>query len=156
MRNVRKKFLPMILLLLGSLILSGCTKDEVLRRYHNVLETIGESQLTDKRSLEGKKESGVDDYTGSYKANYQNFSNTEWLFGGTSIKRGAGKEITVTCTLRASEGHARVFWISGAEESAGLIETDGTYSGVLTLPDGGNYIGMECENFTGSIELEIT
>ncbi len=25
----------------------------------------------------------------------------------------------------------------------------------ITLPEGGNYIGIECENFTGNIELNI-
>ena len=35
------------------------------------------------------------------------------------------------------------------------IETTGTYSDTITLPDGGNYIGIECESFTGSIELNI-
>ena len=28
-------------------------------------------------------------------------------------------------------------------------------SDTITLPDGGNYIGIECENFTGNIELNI-
>ena len=36
-----------------------------------------------------------------------------------------------------------------------LIEATGTYSDTITLPDGGNYIGIECENFTGNIELNI-
>ena len=34
-------------------------------------------------------------------------------------------------------------------------ETTGTYSDTITLPEGGNYIGIECENFTGSIELNM-
>lgn len=25
----------------------------------------------------------------------------------------------------------------------------------ITLPEGGNYIGIECEDFTGSIELNV-
>ena len=41
----------------------------------------------------------------------------------------------------------------------GIIETapvpTGTYSDTITLPEGGNYIGIECENFTGNIELNI-
>ena len=54
-----------------------------------------------------------------------------------------------------TEGTAKVFWISGADEAVTLIETTGTYSDTITLPDGGNYIGIECESFTGSIELNI-
>ena len=40
----------------------------------------------------------------------------------------------------------------GTENHKG-IEATGTYSDTITLPDGGNYIGIECENFTGNIEL---
>ena len=106
-------------------------------------------------SLQGEKEKGIDDYTGSYQADYKDFSDTEYLFGGTSIKREAGKEISITCNLEVDEGTAKVFWSSGAEEPVTLIETTGEYQDTITLPDGGNYIGIECENFTGNIKLEI-
>ena len=86
---------------------------------------------------------------------YANFSGTEYLFGGTSIKREAGKELSIDCTLEITEGTAKVFWISGSDEAVTLIEATGTYSDTITLPDGGNYIGIECENFTGNIELNI-
>ena len=36
-----------------------------------------------------------------------------------------------------------------------LIETNGAYNETITLPSGGNYIGIECENFTGNIEMII-
>ena len=85
----------------------------------------------------------------------KDFSDTEYLFGGTSIKREAGKEISITCNLEVDEGTAKVFWSSGAEEPVTLIETTGEYQDTITLPDGGNYIGIECENFTGNIKLEI-
>ena len=85
----------------------------------------------------------------------EDFSDTEYLFGGTSIKREAGKELSIDCTLEVTEGTAKVFWISGSDKAVTLIETTGTYSDTITLPDGGNYIGIECESFTGSIELNI-
>ena len=44
---------------------------------------------------------------------------------------------------------------SGSDEAVTLIEATGTYSDTITLPDAGNYIGIECENFTGNIELNI-
>lgn len=77
------------------------------------------------------------------------------MFGGTSIKREAGKDLSIDCALEVTEGTAKVFWISGADEAVTLFETTGTYSDAITLPEGGNYIGIECENFTGSIELNI-
>ena len=75
-------------------MLSGCSKDEILDHYNNIVQSAGAIELTGKSSLEGTKEKGIVDYTG-------------------------------------------------------------TYSDTITLPDGGNYIGIECENFTGNIELNI-
>ena len=152
---VKKIVLSLCLILLGASVLSGCTKDEFLDQYNNIVQSAGSIALTGNSSLQGTKEKGIDDYTGSYTANYEDFSDTEYLFGGTSIKRESGKELSIDCTLEVTEGTAKVFWISGSDEAVTLIETTGTYSDTITLPDGGNYIGIECENFTGNIELNI-
>lgn len=152
---MRKLFSFLILILFGSFMLSGCTKDEILSHYNSIVQLAGTIGLTGSLSLQGTKEKGPDDYTGTYKADYERFSNTEYLFGGTSIKRKAGKEISVTCTLKITAGTAKVFWISGADEAMTLIAATGTYHDTLTLPEGGNYIGIECEDFTGSIEMNI-
>ena len=152
---VKKIVLSLCLILLGASVLSGCTKDEVLDQYNNIVQSAGAIELTGISSLQGAKEKGIDDYTGTYTADYEDFSDTEYLFGGTSIKREAGKELSIDCTLEITEGTAKVFWISGSDEAVTLIEATGTYNDTITLPDGGNYIGIECENFTGNIELNI-
>ena len=69
-----------------------------------------------------KKEIRIDEYTGTYTADYENFSDTAYLFGGTSIKREAGKELSIDCTLEVTECTAKVFWISGSDEAVTLIE----------------------------------
>ena len=69
-----------------------------------------------------KKEIRIDEYTGTYTADYENFSDTAYLFGGTSIKREAGKELSIDCTLEVTEGTAKVFWISGSDGAVTLIE----------------------------------
>nr|WP_264475581.1 hypothetical protein [Blautia glucerasea] len=142
-------------MLLGASVLSGCTKDEVLDQYNNIVQSAGSIALTGNSSLQGTKEKGIDDYTGSYTANYDDFSDTEYWFGGTSVKREASNELSIDCTLEVTEGTAKVFWISGSDKAVTLIETTGTYSDTITLPDGGNYIGIECEDFTGNIEMNI-
>ena len=152
---MKKIVLSLCLILLGASALSGCTKDEVLNQYNNIVQSAGSIALTRNSSLQGTKGKGIDDYTGSYTADYENCSDTEYLFGGTSINREAGKELSIDCTLEVTEGTAKVFWISGSDEAVFLIETTGTYNDTITLPDGGNYIGIECEDFTGSIELNI-
>ena len=91
---MKKIVLALAFVLLGSFMISGCSKDEILNHYNNIVQSAGAIELTGKSSLEGTKEKGIVDYTG-------------------------------------------------------------TYSDTITLPDGGNYIGIECENFTGNIELNI-
>ena len=152
---MKKIVLALTFVLVGSFMLAGCSKDEILNHYNNIVQSAGSIELTGKSSLQGEKEKGIDDYTGIYTADYANFSGIEYLFGGTSIKREAGKELSIDCTLEVTEGTAKVFWSSGSDEAVTLIEATGTYSDIITLPDGGNYIGIECENFTGNIELNI-
>ena len=152
---VKKTVLSLCLILCSISILSGCTKDEILDQYNHIVQSAGSIALTGNSSLQGTKEKGIDDYTGSYTADYEDFSDTEYLFGGTSINREAGKELSVDCILEVTEGTAKVFWISGSDEAVTLIETTGTYNDTITLPEGGNYIGIRCNDFTGSIELNI-
>lgn len=152
---MKKIVLALTFVLVGSFMLAGCSKDEILNHYNNIVQSAGSIELTGKSSLQGEKEKGIDDYTGTYTADYANFSGTEYLFGGTYIKREAGKDLSIDCALEVTEGTAKVFWISGADEAVTLFETTGTYSDTITLPEGGNYIGIECENFTGNIELNI-
>ena len=107
-------------------MLAGCSKDEILNHYNNIVQSAGSIELTGKSSLQGEQEKGIDDYTGTYTADYANFSGTEYLFGGTSIKREAGKELSIDCALEVTEGTAKVFWISGSDKAVTLIETTGT------------------------------
>ena len=67
------------------LLLSGCSKEEVLEKYNAVVEKVGEVQLTNDINLQGKRDYGEDYYTGTYQAEYKKFSDTEYLFGGTTI-----------------------------------------------------------------------
>lgn len=62
---MKKIFLSLILILIGVSTLSGCTKDEILNHYNNVVQSAGSIELTGKLSLQGKKEKGIDDYTAS-------------------------------------------------------------------------------------------
>ena len=114
---MKKIFLSLILILIGVSTLSGCTKDEILNHYNNVVQSAGSIELTGKLSLQGKKEKGIDDYTGSYQADYENFSDTEYLFGGTSIKREAGKDISVCLSFQC-----RIYIKQGNDHKAQFLK----------------------------------
>ena len=74
--SVKKGLVLLTLSLLGVCTLSGCTKDEVLDHYNNIVQSAGSVELTGNLSLQGKKEKGIDDYTGSYQADYKDFSSS--------------------------------------------------------------------------------
>ena len=141
--------------LMLSLSLAGCSKDEILDQYNNVVQSAGNTALTSDFSLKGNRAYGEDCYTGTYMADYKDFSKTEYLFGGTSIERENGKDISVSCDLEITEGTAQVFWISGSDDPVILLEATDSYSETITLPEGGNYIGITGNNFTGHLEMKI-
>lgn len=111
--------------------------------------------LTGSFSLTGKRTYGDDHYTGSYTADYKDFSKTEYLFGGTSIEREKGNDIAVSCDLEVTSGTAQVFWLFGSDDPVILLDTEGSHTETLTLPAGGNYIGITGKDFTGHLELTI-
>ena len=152
-----KKIFSLVLVctLAIGLSLTGCSKDEILDQYNNVVQLAGNATLTRDLSLKGKRTYGDDHYTGTYVADYKDFSKTEYLFGGTSIERENGKDISVSCDLEITEGTAQVFWISGSDDPVILLEATDSYSETITLPEGGNYIGITGNNFTGHVELDI-
>lgn len=137
------------------LSLTGCSKDEIQDQYNNVIQLAGNATLTGDLSLKGKRTYGDDHYTGTYVADYKDFSKTEYLFGGTSIERENGKDISVSCDLEVTEGTAQVFWISGSDDPVILLEASDSYSETLTLPEGGNYFGITGDNFKGHLEMNI-
>ena len=67
---MKKTVLALAFVLFGSFMLSGCSKDEILDHYNNIVQSAGTIELTGKLSLEGTKEKGIDDYTGTYTADY--------------------------------------------------------------------------------------
>lgn len=138
---------------------SGAVGDTPKNAALDVMDTIneigGNSVLTSENALQGRRITGIDNYVGTYSAEYNDFSKTEYLFGGTDTERESGSDLSVTCTLQIDSGIAKVFWTSGSEEPVILIGTSGTYNEIITLPSGSNYIGIECENFTGSLDLTI-
>ncbi len=152
-----KKIFSLVLVctLAIGLSLTGCSKDEILDQYNNVVQLAGNATLTGDLSLKGKRTYGDDHYTGTYVADYKDFSKTEYLFGGTSIERENGKDISVSCDLEITEGTAQVFWVSGSDDPVILLEATDSYSETITLPEGGNYIGVIGNNFTGHLEMNI-
>ena len=112
----KKKVLAALCAVLCTGLLSGCSsggvldskekneqlKDTILETYDALIGGAGTAVLTPERSLEGRLTRGEDDYTGSYRASYTEFTGTEVLFGGTTLKREEGGTLELTCSLSSA------------------------------------------------------
>ena len=61
---MKKIVLALTFVLVGSFMLAGCSKDEILNHYNNIVQSAGSIELTGKSSLQGEKEKGIDKKSG--------------------------------------------------------------------------------------------
>lgn len=130
-------------------------KEAILNAFNAINEAGGKSVLTNSAFLQGNRSAGEDDYTGTYQADYKNFSDTEVIFGGTSIEREGGNTLTISCSLKIDDGEAIIFKKSGNNEPIALLKVTDDYSGTIEVGNGSNYIGIWGEDFSGSVEINI-
>ena len=52
---MKKIVLALTFVLVGSFMLAGCSKDEILNYYNNIVQSAGSIELTGKSSLQGEK-----------------------------------------------------------------------------------------------------
>ena len=130
-------------------------KDTILSAYGSLVDAAGSWALTPDRSLQGERVRGEDDYTGTYEADYQDFSGTELLFGGTTLDRAAGNTVELSCSLDIEEGEAAVFLCSGSDDPVILLSGSGDYSSTIEVGGGSTYIGVWGEEANGSVSIQI-
>lgn len=152
---MKKRIILVVIFVLVLVSITGCTKDEILGQYNDIIQIAGGVKLTDDFRLKGVRKYGIDHYTGNYKANYNKFTGTEYLFGGTSINRENGNKVIITCDINSKKGSAKLILLSGSNGPKILCKPNDNYSKTITLPAGGNYIGIECNSFSGTVKLNI-
>ena len=130
-------------------------KDTLVGAYGSLVDAAGSWALTPDRSLQGELVRGEDDYTGTYEANYEDFSGTELLFGGTTLDREAGNTVELSCSLNIEEGEIAVFLCSGSEDPVILLSESGDYSSTIEVGGGSTYIGVWGEGANGSVSIQI-
>ena len=140
------------------LTITGCSgdnvKDNVINGFNDMLQHFSKYALTDEKDLQGDKTKGEDTYTGSYVADYEDFNGEEYIFGGTSLERDKGSDLTVTYELTVDSGTVRFYWRDKEEEKIIADASDtGTYS--VTLEEGDNYLTLEGDDFCGSLRVTV-
>ncbi|MCI6398060.1 hypothetical protein [Lawsonibacter sp.] len=130
-------------------------KDAILNAYGSLVDVAGSWALTPARSLQGERVRDMDDYTGTYEADYEDFSGTELLFGGTTLDREGGDTVDISCSLAIDEGEAAVFLCSGGDDPVILLSENGDYASTIEVGGGSTYIGVWGEEVSGSVSIQI-
>lgn len=150
-----RKYMAICLVLCCLLSMSACSKDEMVEQYNEALQAVGDNNLTSDKKLQGDRNFGEDSYVGTYQAEYDDFTGKEIIFGGTSLERDSGNEISISCDLNIEEGMIKLLLQTGDNDPQILCDTLGKYSETIKLPSASNYLIVQSENFTGSIKLTV-
>ena len=149
---------PIIFLLLTTLLLSltGCRFNFMEpERMHglmdDVVENIGDSQITDDDDLIGARLLVDDDsYVGEYTAECSHMTGRDVVFGGASIHN---RDLFLSGHIETESGNATVRIRMNSEVIELEPDADGYFETTLKLDNGGNYIMVIYEDFSGMLKM---
>ena len=140
-------------LLLAEMLLglTGCRLNDVEYLNGIVAET-GDSQITDDKDLIGTRvlTGSADPYAGEYTAECESVTGRDVVFGGASIHN---RELFLSGTVQAESGNATVRIRLNEEVFELEPDADGYFETTLKLDNGGNYIMVVYEDFSGKVEM---
>ena len=120
-------------------------KDEILNVYDSIIQTFSSKGLSKDKDLKGERNFGVDEYVGTYKAEYDNYT-------GTALHRKNGDHIKLTIKIKKQSGNINVISKLGENELS-LISDDGEYEDTIYIDGMSYYLSINLDNFKGSIYI---
>ena len=150
-----KKLIAFALLLCVALSFTGCqfnyeNPSDVLEKLEGWAENLGQSQITEDGDLIGERILSEDFYVGRYCADGEDETGKDVVFGGASIEK---RQLRVYGTITTESGKATIRIRQNWDVTELETDEDGNFETNLSLDNGGNYIMVNYEDFTGSIEL---
>lgn len=134
----------------------GCSKDAVLGFANCVMTNLGDNVLTKSYNLAGCRLYGTDSYTGSYRASYEQDTTHEVLFGNTCMLRPEGEMVHLEACMEQTAGTGRLVVKQGSSDPVTLLETSGSVSEDIHVEGGSTYIAFDCDEFTGTLDIDIS
>ena len=128
------------------------SKDNLINSYSNFSQDISSNGLTKDNKLEGKRKYGIDEYVGLYKADYNDKTKEETIFGGTTLDRKNGNTIKLKIKLEKQSGNIEIISNEGTE-SIVLINDTGEIEKTVDVKEKSYYLKVKITNFTGNVEI---
>ena len=152
------KHLFLFFLMAGLLLgMTGCDlkdmePEEMQDFLDGVVENIGDSQITDDKDLIGIRvlKDSTDAYAGAYTAECQSVTGRDVVFGGASIHN---RDLFLSGHIETESGKATVRIRMNDEVVELEPDADGYFETTLKLNNGGNYIMVIYEDFSGAVEM---
>ena len=135
------------------LCFTGCcylSCGNITDRFLNIAERLGRSQLTEDAELIGIRFSGIDRFTGIYTSSCVQVSGRDVIFGGGSIEK---REIKLSGKISANSGNAEILVRQNFKVKKFSPQSGEQFEYILDFNGGGNYVMIDYDNFSGSIEM---
>ena len=157
-------FFKLILLAIIGIIIAGSvclsnifnndiiSKDDLVNSYSNFLQDTSPNGFTKDNKLEGTREYGIDEYVGLYKANYNDKTKEETIFGGTTLDRKNGNTIKLKIKVEKQSGNIEIISNEGTESEV-LINDSGEIEKTVDVKEKSYYLKVKVTNFTGNVEI---
>lgn len=161
--NRLKKSIIGILIICMMGVLSGCAEwksshtdgKEVIGQISEWTGTLGKKQLTTDTDLCGTRtlEQEEDFYTGTYTARVEQMTGRDVIFGGAGVE-----ERTMICSgmVNITSGDIKIRVRMNEDVVYITPDENGDFEAEFSFVSGGNYIMVDYEDFTGSIDLICT
>lgn len=115
------------------------------------VEDIGNSQITENGDLIGERLLADDDsYAGEYTAECTHMTGRDVVFGGASIHN---RDLFLSGHIETESGNATVRIRMNSEVVELEPDADGHFETTLKLDNGGNYIMVIYEDFSGMLKM---
>ncbi|MCI9338594.1 MAG: hypothetical protein HFH93_13860 [Lachnospiraceae bacterium] len=128
----------------------GANAWEWLTVADNVAGVLGASQITADEDLLGERVCHDEAYVGDYEARCLDTTGRDVIFGGGSIEP---RRLQVYGRIRTEAGEAAVRIRMNDEVVTLETDEEGYFETELRLKSGGNYIMVDYEAFSGTVEL---
>ena len=157
-------FFKLILLAIIGIIIAGSaffynifnndtiSKEDIVNGFGDFLQDTSTNGLTKDNKLEGEREFGIDEYVGTYIANYNNKTKEETIFGGTVLERENGNTISLKIKVEKQSGNIEIISNSGTESEI-LINDTGEVEKSIDVKEKSYYLKIKVTDFTGNVEI---
>ena len=150
-----KKVLLIGMLFCMVMCLTACDLKEMTPEgMHQTMDRVvgwfGSGQLSKENELIGKRKSEDDPFSGSYSSQLTEVTGRDVVFGGSSILT---RTIRLDAQIKAEAGGAEIRVRMNDDVMTLTPDDDGRITTALHFVSGGNYVMVDYQNFTGTVEM---